>query len=1122
MAIIADAESLDSSTFGKSLSLRVDGGFNAVSINPSGRDVVLAGRRGLYIIDLDDPFSPPRLLHHSTPWQVADVQWSPHPAKPYWVVSTSNQKALIWNLMKNSNDAIEHVLHGHSRAITDINFNFQHPDILATCSVDTYVHAWDLRSASKPFYTTSAWRSGASQVKWNHQDANIMASSHGNELYIWDIRKGSEPLRKLEAIGSLNNIDFNRFNKSEIMSSGNDGIVNIWDYSKAEGEECRRTISTDFPIWRSRYLPFGNGFCVMPMVEGFNSVYMMNLSSSEGNSSQKTKLQPIYAFKGHSDRVIDFLWRTRYTEESGREFQMVTWSVDRDLRLWPIADSVYEKLNYNRRERGDETLGNYEYKSYNKFSAIDDEKPRNNFIKRKETFVSTSGIQTTNNMSHLTWLSGIRMNQNSPNEDLFVARKLQNLGEEVSAVGHKFPRVVFEKILVSNRELTITLNGPWSENDPEAYIFIRLSIDFPISYPSPGNPPKFNIEENPNLKPEMEKKLLNGLDNIAGVYANKNLFCLEPCIRYALGEEINLDEIEHDDEPLLNFDIADQIDMGDFSSVETSDMGSGFLDESSTDTDTDIYADEIDPLAGPNDLFNKNKNFDSTPVPNECGAVWTSSGQLLCFFTTEGKHEKKQQNLMKFMQRDIIRGQQAINSSKRVTKAKTTSGKLSKQNTEDSESLREGDSEKQETEMVNSDSDDSFDSFENDWDDILQNDIVVRNKFPVLQNTFPKAFSSLHSESGKTAESGKKYKNYIVLKDFNELIPDKRELALEYHVMDLPADEMAKKNALVAEKYGFEEITHCWQILSDFLMAQDNDDPYSFIWDNNPMTIKWFIKQTIAYFEKQKNVQMLAMLYCVVCIKRTHIVKKIGDSKKSDEKGHAIGIISFEEVQSNSSRVNGSTSRSVSSAAVSPNSYEKSRNGKYHSPDTSSVSSGDYFGHRHNWGSHRAINSKSPLANKQTIVVGNEHTSVSSTLPEITIELLDDDVLNAVEDPEYKFFDDADEKKLKNYVLQYSSLLYQWNLPIERVKILKASTMDRKEEKFFANFKEGIGMQWVANENSVSNSCVYCRLKAQRSVFICGNCQHIIHLSCAKEWWNVASECASGCGCNCPNMFDVS
>ena len=46
----------ESPTFGKSLLLRVDGAIGAMSLSPNGRDAVLAGRRGLFLIDLDDPF----------------------------------------------------------------------------------------------------------------------------------------------------------------------------------------------------------------------------------------------------------------------------------------------------------------------------------------------------------------------------------------------------------------------------------------------------------------------------------------------------------------------------------------------------------------------------------------------------------------------------------------------------------------------------------------------------------------------------------------------------------------------------------------------------------------------------------------------------------------------------------------------------------------------------------------------------------------------------------------------------------------------------------------------------------------------------------------------------------
>ncbi|KAI3492996.1 hypothetical protein L1887_42371 [Cichorium endivia] len=70
----------------------------SMSISPANRDVVLAARKGLFIIDLEDPFAPPRFLAHMTTWEAVDIQWSPHPARSNWVASTSNQKLLIWNL----------------------------------------------------------------------------------------------------------------------------------------------------------------------------------------------------------------------------------------------------------------------------------------------------------------------------------------------------------------------------------------------------------------------------------------------------------------------------------------------------------------------------------------------------------------------------------------------------------------------------------------------------------------------------------------------------------------------------------------------------------------------------------------------------------------------------------------------------------------------------------------------------------------------------------------------------------------------------------------------------------------------------------------------------------------
>lgn len=84
-----------------------------MSISPSSRDVVLAAygtlspftarnidrsicrRRGLFIIDLEAPLEVPRFLPQGGTWDVADVQWNPHPSRAEYIVSTSSEKLYV-------------------------------------------------------------------------------------------------------------------------------------------------------------------------------------------------------------------------------------------------------------------------------------------------------------------------------------------------------------------------------------------------------------------------------------------------------------------------------------------------------------------------------------------------------------------------------------------------------------------------------------------------------------------------------------------------------------------------------------------------------------------------------------------------------------------------------------------------------------------------------------------------------------------------------------------------------------------------------------------------------------------------------------------------------------------
>ena len=311
---------------------------------------MLSSRHGLHIIDLDSPWSPPRHLSHNTPWEVADVQWSPFAARDYWVVSTSNQKALVWNLgMRDFHASVEHYLHGHSRAITDINFSAHHPDILATCAVDSFVHCWDLRHPSRAATTFCDWFAGATQVKWNRQDSHILASSHNKFLRIWDDRKGAYPLRSIEAHDTkIYGVDWNRTETKYVATCSLDKTIKFWDYT-TDSHEPVNTIHAPFPVWRARHTPFGSGLLAMPQRNDYD-LHLYDRRPVDSDQ-QPYPMRMVHRFDGHEDQVKEFLWRARGSVESStdsRDFQLVSWGADRTLRLRRMDESVLAKVGYVR------------------------------------------------------------------------------------------------------------------------------------------------------------------------------------------------------------------------------------------------------------------------------------------------------------------------------------------------------------------------------------------------------------------------------------------------------------------------------------------------------------------------------------------------------------------------------------------------------------------------------------------------------------------------------------------------------------------------------------------------------------------------------------------------------
>lgn len=609
-------------SFYQQLSIRIEQPVGSMSISPSSRDIVLAARKGLFIIDLENPYEPPRELHHLTKWEVADVQWNPHLAYDKWVASTSNQKGLIWNLTLPSSNAVELILHGHCRAISDINWHPFSPHEVATCSVDTYVHLWDLRKPETPIRSFCAWNAGATQVKYNRKNEYLLASAHDGNIMIWDVRKGSEFVTKITAHDTkIYGIDWSRNNDKNIITCSLDKLVKIWNIY--EPDNCIGFIRTNSPVWRARHTPVGHGILTMPQ-RSETTLYLWN-------TEQTTS--PVETFPGHKDVVKEFVWRTKFGSNPGiddREFQLITWSKDQHLRLWPISDKQLKLIGHERGLPSEKLLqaenSTFTFRDPPSGSQLTSSvftasttTPKlrvfpgnyiNTTARQRPSGASAGGSNIKGYMgaaaaihraerrtvSPLLWMQNVRMVKSSGegHNDKGIPA---NMHEEMVEIARKFPNVKVDKLNAGN--YTISLKGPWSDS---GVAFIRINISFPQQYPDKAAP-TFDIHKTGMISIMNRTHMSQILNRIAINHVSEKRPCIETCIRYLLGEQIQdgdgrdrYGREDSDEENFVNFNRRTSYDK------------------------------TLTLLLGDKDDHN-------IPFPVICGARFSINGQLVCFFS---------------------------------------------------------------------------------------------------------------------------------------------------------------------------------------------------------------------------------------------------------------------------------------------------------------------------------------------------------------------------------------------------------------------------------------------------------------------------------------------------------
>ncbi|RLN63484.1 hypothetical protein BBP00_00004137 [Phytophthora kernoviae] len=264
------------STIHNNVHVRLDLNASALSVDATGSVAVLAGRKGLHLVDLETPFLPPATLHHQTKLEVTVVKCNPHALFKSHVASSSNRNTLIWDIAgvgvgtgvsasigagQGSSGAYKHghnnaggrtsggnsgqtttpplvaTLRAHTRPVSDVAWSPMEPSLLATCSADAKTLLWDMRSPQRPVQTLNAYNTSVTQLEWNRVDSTSLATAHDGEVRVWDLRAAGEkavaPAALITAhMQKIYGLDWHPQRMYELVTCSEDKTVKFWDVTQ--------------------------------------------------------------------------------------------------------------------------------------------------------------------------------------------------------------------------------------------------------------------------------------------------------------------------------------------------------------------------------------------------------------------------------------------------------------------------------------------------------------------------------------------------------------------------------------------------------------------------------------------------------------------------------------------------------------------------------------------------------------------------------------------------------------------------------------------------------------------------------------------------------------------------
>ncbi|XP_022214670.2 GATOR complex protein Wdr59 [Drosophila obscura] len=485
----------------------------AMSVDYSGQWVLLAGRGHLALQRLGQDDGTLRRHERQSKYEVSVAEFAICPSrKEYCAIATSQHIDIVrWG---PAEPYYESSLRGHTRTVTDIDWHGKDPNLLVSCSIDTFSHIWDLRESRKPALSLNAvCMSGATQVGFNRVSGNLLAAAHDGDLRIWDIRKGSCPTHYITAhLNRVHGINWSHRRETCLATASQDGTVKYFDVCNPRRAE--KIITTMSPVWRARYTPIGNGLVsiVVPHLgRGENSLLLWS------NSKQT---DPICSFVGHTDVILDFAWRPN--RENFTEIELVTWSRDRTLRVWKIDDNMLKLCEPSADEeepRYEPDLSELRVPTPPEFLH-----PRSVMAAGSLPISTGDGACNTLPMARSPSFGGGYCRREEPH----IARSLTDqptcsLHHEFSLLNTNMPHVEVDMLDAIKRYACFKICAGGHT--------VILQVTFATSYPSPSVPPVFQLCQGTTLSSEVSAILLKILRCNALQRVKKSRTCLEQCLR---------------------------------------------------------------------------------------------------------------------------------------------------------------------------------------------------------------------------------------------------------------------------------------------------------------------------------------------------------------------------------------------------------------------------------------------------------------------------------------------------------------------------------------------------------------------------------------------------------------